>query len=66
MCEVARIASRKPMPRRALTTWDGKHLHDSAANRHGIDGETESSVNFQKGESGDSNAFDERVNDASL
>ena len=48
MCEVARIASRKPMPRSALTTWDGKHLHGSAANRHGIGGETESSVTFRR------------------
>ena len=54
------------MPRRAPTTWDGKHLHGSAANHRGIGGEPESSVNFQKGESGDSNAFDERVDDASL
>ena len=54
------------MPRRALPTRDGKHLHGSAATHRGIGGEPEFSVNFQMGESGDSNAFDERVDDASL
>lgn len=54
------------MPRRALSTRDGKQLNGSAANRHGIGGETEFSVNAQMGEAGESNAFDERVNDAIL